>query len=317
MMAPITDTNTPNDPSSAAQDLVKGNELYVVRGGRPLLVRLPSSRRGRRRWQTRGETALWEEIKPVYGGTYGSGGNTGLGGFGDDGVELAAPRASRAPLLAPLAPIVSQVLDYDKLCALGRHLSFPFLALLVVMLQSSMSVDFWMSQAGGGVPTNAGGVPLSPLTPAHAADLTRWGVIRPKPRHQGVGLGIRHFLVWKADGVRTRLVSAAQHIQRPKWWLFPPGLELFDITLAANSVHAGEYALALDMSSFFFQFPICGTLFLRLAQARHIYVFQRLPQGWGGSPFVAQMVLALLAFGLVTTQLLWLDNWVRLAKRKS
>jgi hypothetical protein len=304
----------PNDPEATVPALVKGEGLFVRKDGRLHAVRRPQSRRGARRHQSRGERVLGELLKPVYSGTYSTGGTSGLDGFNDDGEprRAASPIVGFKRVLAPLAQVVSKTVDYDKLLRLGRGVSFPHLALLTVMVQSLLSEQFWRAQAGGEVPLVASAVPLSPLLPSHLADLRSWGVVSPKQRRCGVGLALRHFLVWKADALTTRMVSCAQHVSRPDWWQFPEGLELFDITTAAALVHKGAFALTCDMRSFFFQFCVCPIVFLRIAQAREIFVVNRLLQGWCGAPFFAQLVLALLVWGFMaaSTQVLWLDNWV-------
>jgi hypothetical protein len=260
-------------------------------------VRRPPSRRGHQRWGYRGLGKLLGWVNAQYR-------------VGYAGVEDAHAQRAEGPAMGPLGEVVTQTLDYDRVLEVAAATGYPETDKLRGMYHDVRDPTFWMDCAGD-VPLTASKVPPSRMHAGHCKQLLGWGVIRPKLRHHGVGLAMAHFLVWKADKRTTRMASNGKYMQTPIMWTFPLAFPLSDLTKQYHLLHRGTCALALDMRSWFFAFRIAAIIFVRFKTSRGLYLLDRMPQGWGGSPAVAQHTLAALSFDallLGLALLLWLDN---------
>jgi hypothetical protein len=131
------------------------------------------------------------------------------------------------------------------------------------------------------------------LLNAHAKQLLDWGVLRPtQPLSNQAAFA---FLVLKSNRTESRLVLNLEDWSAPQWW---PTCKLPTINDIHQSVEACSYFVVLDLLSWFYQFATTGGPYIRIGSK--FFQLVRLPQGWCGSPALAQLVLLVLLASLAS-----------------
>lgn len=217
----------------------------------------------------------------------------------------------------PLAPISSSRVQYARLTALAEEINFPDIDVLHDMILALHDeLRFLQLFTAPSLATDPK-VRTSRLPPERIEEAVRYGVLRALSRSEHPGRWHRLMCTPKGDNAdEARLLMNCHDLTEDMDIPWP--CDLPDITVLVKAMAKFKYMIPLDARSWFYQLPLGRKIqrfFCCKGSAGGPMALQVLPQGWGASPAIAQLIMNVLTYRLhpLVTVVVYIDNVILLS----